>query len=269
MNDSIAVPPAPTSGGDAPGSAGNGALPKVRTIGFGAPLKWLGQGWRDLWRQPAASLFYGLAIAVTGAVILGVTAQLPYLFAAAITGFLLVAPMLAAGLYELSRRYLAGEPSTLIDSMLAWKRNPSGLVGFGLLSILAGTLWQVASVVIVALFYKGAALGPLEMMIEVLINPRHYLMFFIYMCAGGLLAALVFTFSVVSMPMLVDRRCDLLCALTTSVNAVAENPLPLALWAVLIMLLTGLGFATALLGLIVVMPWLGHASFHAYKDLVE
>jgi uncharacterized membrane protein len=258
MNDSVAVPPAPTL-----------ALPEVRSIGFAAPLKWLGLGWRDMWRQPAASLFYGVAIAVTGAAILGVTANLPYLFAAAITGFLLVAPMLAAGLYELSRRYLADERASLVDSMLAWQRNPSALVSFGLLSILAGTAWQVASIIIVAVFYKGSALGPMDMMIEVVVNPQHYLMFFIYICAGGVFAAVVFAFSVVSMPMLVDRRCELLCALTTSINAVAENPRPLALWAFIIMLLTGLGFATALVGLIVVMPWLGHASFHAYKDLVE
>ena len=244
-------------------------LPGVRRVAITAPLSWLGKGWQDLWRQPAASLFYGVAIAVTGAVILGVTASLTYLFAAAVTGFLLVAPMLAAGLYELSRRYLAGEPATLTDSMLAWKRNPSALVSFGLLSILAGTAWQVVSVVIVALFYKGTALQPMAMMIEVLVNPQHYLMFFIYMGAGGLMAAVVFALSVVSMPMLVDRRCELLCALTTSVNAVAENPLPLALWALIIMLLTGLGFATALVGLVLVMPWLGHASFHAYKELVE
>jgi uncharacterized membrane protein len=243
--------------------------PQHRRVGFSAPLGWLGRGWKDLRRQPAASLFYGLAIAVAGALILGVTAQLPYVFAAAITGFLLVAPMLAAGLYELSRRYLAGEPATLPDSMVAWKRNPSALVGFALLSILAGTAWQVASVVIVALFYKGPALTPAAMMIEILVNPQHYLLFFVYMCAGGLLAALVFAVSVVSMPMLVDRRCDLLTALATSVNAVAENPLPLALWAVILMLLTGLGFATLLLGMIVILPWLGHASFHAYKDLVE
>jgi uncharacterized membrane protein len=244
-------------------------LPGVRRVAITAPLSWLGKGWQDLWRQPAASLFYGVAVAVTGAVILGVTASLAYLFAAAVTGFLLVAPMLAAGLYELSRRYLAGEPATLTDSMLAWKRNPSALVSFGLLSILAGTAWQVVSVVIVALFYKGTALQPMAMMIEVLVNPQHYLMFFIYMGAGGLMAAVVFALSVVSMPMLVDRRCELLCALTTSVNAVAENPLPLALWAVIIMLLTGLGFVTTLVGLVLVMPWLGHASFHAYKELVE
>jgi uncharacterized membrane protein len=244
-------------------------LPGVRRVAIAAPLGWLGKGWQDLWRQPTASLFYGVAVAVTGAVILGVTASLAYLFAAAVTGFLLVAPMLAAGLYELSRRYLAGEPATLTDSMLAWKRNPSALVSFGLLSILAGTAWQVVSVVIVALFYKGTALQPMAMVIEVLVNPQHYLMFFIYMGAGGLLAAVVFALSVVSMPMLVDRRCELLCALTTSVNAVAENPLPLALWAIIIMLLTALGFATALIGLVLIMPWLGHASFHAYKELVE
>lgn len=255
MSQASAVSPAPTSG--------------VRSIGFAAPLGWLARGWQDLWRQPAASLFYGVAIAVAGAVILGVTARLPYLFAAAITGFLLVAPMLAAGLYELSRRYLAGERATLVDSMWAWRRNPSALVGFALLSILAGTAWQVASVVIVALFYKGPALAPMAMMIEVLVNPQHYLLFFVYMCVGGLLAALVFAVSVVSMPMLVDRRCDLLTALVTSVNAVAENPLPLALWATILMLLTGLGFATLLLGMIVILPWLGHASFHAYKDLVR
>ena len=255
MSQASAVSPAPTSG--------------IRSIGFAAPLGWLARGWQDLWRQPAASLFYGVAIAVAGAVILGVTARLPYLFAAAITGFLLVAPMLAAGLYELSRRYLAGERATLVDSMWAWRRNPSALVGFALLSILAGTAWQVASVVIVALFYKGPALAPMAMMIEVLVNPQHYLLFFVYMCVGGLLAALVFAVSVVSMPMLVDRRCDLLTALVTSVNAVAENPLPLALWATILMLLTGLGFATLLLGMIVILPWLGHASFHAYKDLVR
>lgn len=255
MSQASAVSPAPTSG--------------IRSIGFAAPLGWLARGWQDLWRQPAASLFYGVAIAVAGAAILGVTARLPYLFAAAITGFLLVAPMLAAGLYELSRRYLAGEQATLVDSMWAWRRNPSALVGFALLSILAGTAWQVASVVIVALFYKGPALAPMAMMIEVLVNPQHYLLFFVYMCVGGLLAALVFAVSVVSMPMLVDRRCDLLTALATSVNAVAENPLPLALWATILMLLTGLGFATLLLGMIVILPWLGHASFHAYKDLVR
>ena len=254
--NSTAVSPAPT-------------FPAVRHIGFDAPLKWLKLGWRDLWHKPAASLFYGIAIAVAGVIILFATMRLPYLFTAAITGFLLVAPMLAAGVYELSRRYLANEPHSLVASMLAWKRNPSGLIGFGLLSLLAGTAWQVVSVVLMALFFKGSALAPADMMLEVVLNPQYTLLFVVYVGVGGVIAALVFAASVVSMPMLLDRRCDLLTALVTSINAVAENPLPLAFWGLIIMTLTGIGFATALIGLIVILPWLGHASFHAYKDLVE
>lgn len=254
--DSAAASPTPT-------------FPPVRRVGFDAPFSWLLRGWRDMWRHPSASLFYGLAVAAAGVVILFATMRLPYLFTAAITGFLLVAPMLATGVYELSRRYHGNEPHSLVASMLAWKRNPSGLMGFALLSLLAGTAWQVVSVVLMALFYKGNAVSPANMMLEVVLNPQYTLLFVMYIGVGGVIAALVFAASVVSMPMLLDRRCDLLTALVTSVNAVAENPLPLALWGLIIMSLTGLGFATALVGLIVILPWLGHASFHAYKDLVE
>jgi uncharacterized membrane protein len=95
------------------------------------------------------------------------------------------------------------------------------------------------------------------------------MLFIVYMGVGGVIAALVFAASVVSMPMLVDRRCDLLCALTTSLSAVAESPAPLAFWALIIMLLSALGFATALLGFVIILPWLGHASFHAYRELVQ
>lgn len=255
MSDSAAVPPAPT-------------FPSVHKIRFVAPLTWLARGWTDLWRQPAVSLFYGFVVALAGTLILIATAHLPYLFTAAITGFILVAPVLAAGLYELSRRYLRHEPVSLAASLQAWRRNPSGLTGFALLSLLAGTAWQVVSIVLVALFYKGSAMAPLAMIGEVLQHPQYMPLFLVYIGVGGTLAALVFAASVVSLPMLVDRRCDLLCGLTTSISAVAENPLPLAFWGVIIMLLTGLGFATALLGLVIILPWLGHASFHAYRDLV-
>jgi uncharacterized membrane protein len=256
-----AVPPAPTF--NAP------QLPGVNRVGLDAPLRWLGAGWRDLWRQPLASLFYGVCIAVAGIVILAITARLPYLFTAAISGFLLVAPMLATGVYELSRRYLADEPAPLVESMLAWKRNPSGLSGFALLSLLAGTAWQVISVVLVALFYKGTALAPMDMIVEIVRSPQYMMLFIVYMGVGGVIAALVFAASVVSMPMLVDRRCDLLCAVTTSLSAVSESPAPLAFWALIIMLLSALGFATALLGFVIILPWLGHASFHAYRELVQ
>lgn len=243
--------------------------PAVRKIGFAAPLSWLALGWRDLWRQPAASLAYGVALVYIGILILVATARLPYLFTAALSGFALVAPVLGAGLYEKSRLYLAGEPAPFIATLAAWRRNPSCLFGFAFMALLAGTAWQVISVVLVALLYDGQAMQPLDMVLDILRNPKYSLLFFTYVGVGGMLAAVVFALSVVSMPMLIDRRCALLTALNTSINAVAENPLALALWAFIIMLLISLGFATGMLGLILILPWLAHASFHAYKALVE
>ena len=250
-------------------AAVRGAPPDIAPIDLARPFAWLARGWRDLWRQPGASLFYGLAAALAGGIILYTTARLPYLFTAAISGFLLVAPMLATGLYELSRSYEAGETARLADSMRAWRRNASPMLGFAVVALLAGTVWQVRSVIIVALFYRGGALDPLALILTVLRDPQYSLLFAAYLGIGGLLAALVFAASVVSMPMLLDRRCDLLCAVQTSIRAVGDNPLPMALWATLIMVMTIVGFATALLGLILILPWLGHASWHAYRDLVR
>lgn len=243
--------------------------PVLRHVDYAAPFAWLAAGWRDLWRQPAASLFYGVCIALAGAAILAVTAQLPYLFTLAVSGFMLVAPLLATGLYELSRRYLAAEEAPLRASMRAWQRNPAGLLGFGLLSLLAVTAWQVISVVMIALYYSGPALAPLDLILEILRDPDYTLLFLAYIGGGGMIAALVFAASVVTVPMLLDRRCELSSALSTSLAAVAENPLVLAFWALLIMLLTLVGFATFLIGFVFILPWLGHASFHAYKALVE
>jgi uncharacterized membrane protein len=134
--------------------------------------------------------------------------------------------------------------------------------------LLAGTAWQVLSLVIVAMLYKGSAMQPLAVVVEILRDPQYTGLFLAYLGIGGIVAAFVFALSVVSVPMLLDRKCDLLQAMQASIAAVAENPLPLALWATLIMILTAAGFATGLLGFIVVMPLLGHASWHAYRDLV-
>lgn len=249
-------------------SAANCAKYAVRRVGLLQPFGWLARGARDMAAHPGPSLFYGFCMAAAGAVILLALIHFPFLFAAAISGFLLVGPLLATGLYDLSRRRERGEPVRLGDSLRAWRTNSPGLVGFGLLSLLAGTVWQILSLVIAALLYKGSATEPWHLMMEILVDPQHTLLFFVYVGVGGTLAALVFAVSVVSVPLLLDCRCGLLVAMRVSIDAIAENPLPLALWATLIMVLTGLGFATGLLGFTVIMPLLGHASWHAYRDLV-
>jgi uncharacterized membrane protein len=102
----------------------------------------------------------------------------------------------------------------------------------------------------------------------VVLSPKHYV-FELWLTLGGLMAAPLFASSVVSMPMLLDRRATVMQAVLTSWQSVMRNPAALALWAALIMLLTLIGLGTAMLGLIVIVPWLGHASWHAYRDLVD
>lgn len=168
------------------------ALPDIARIDFARPFTWLARGWHDLWQQPGASLFYGVAMAVAGGFILLATARMPYLFTAAVSGFLLVAPLLATGLYDLSRSYGRGETASLYDSMCAWRRNTSPMIGFGMVSLLAGTLWQVMSVIIVAFFYRGGALEPMEMILTILRDPQHDLLFHLlyrrrwHLCVAGI-----------------------------------------------------------------------------------
>ncbi len=90
-----------------------------------------------------------------------------------------------------------------------------------------------------------------------------------YVALGALLAALVFALSAISVPMLVDREVDVVTAIATSLKAVKQNPLAMALWAALLVALMALGFATLLLGMIALLPWVAHASWHAYRDLVH
>jgi uncharacterized membrane protein len=244
-------------------------MPEVYRVQVWDCYRWLRAGWRDMWRQPLFSMLYGALLSGAGAFILWVTYQFPYLYTAAISGFLLVAPMFGAGLYEKSRCYRLGIDPPHIAVKIAWRRNPGPLFSFGLLCILAGTLWQVISVFVIAVFYKGGGMKPIPMIIEILRNPEHNLVFAVYLGLGALFAAVIFALTVVSAPMLVDRReCRLLEALGTSINAVAENPVPMAVWAVVIMLLVFWGFISGLIGMVFVLPWLGHSSFHAYKAMV-
>jgi uncharacterized membrane protein len=233
------------------------------------PFHWLAEGWRDIWRQPAESLFYGFAVTFAGAVILQLSRNVPWLYVAAVGGFMLVAPMLATGLYQISRRLEAGEPITLIDSMTAWRENLDGFLAFAMLLLFAGTFWQLISAVLIAMFYHGNAADPVALAVDVLTNPANGMFFALYLGIGGLLAALVFAVSVITMPMLLDRRCGLLTAIGASLQAVSDRPLTMALWAGLIAALTAIGFATFLLSLIIIMPWLGHASWHAYRALTR
>jgi uncharacterized membrane protein len=252
--------------------------PRVLVVPLGAPLQWLRLGWRDLRRCGSLSLAHGVLLAAFGLALLANAYQHFWLLAGAFSGFLVVAPVLATSLYAMSRAVehdcSIGWP-LLRDTWLSWQQSrfmESGgywcLVRFGLLLALAGTGWVVTSAALITLLAPAPINAPADFLRHVVLS-RDNLLFETWLAMGGILAAPIFASSIVSMPLLLDRRSNLLMAVLTSWRVVLANPGPMAVWAALIMLLVLVSFATAMLGLILTIPVLGHASWHAYRTLVD
>lgn len=245
------------------------SLPEVRRVALGRPLVWLRAGWRDLAANPIASLAYGLLFAIAGDFILLFAWRNPQLFTAAVSGFFLVAPLLAGGLYEISRRQAAGQASTFVDSLAGWRRNGQSMAMFGLLLALIGIAWERISAILFALLAPDLTPDLSAFVSSIVTSGDYRALLSAWLIAGGSLALLVFAISAVSVPMLLDRDTDFVTAMMTSLRAVVVNLDTMMLWAAMIVALTLLGFATLLFGLIVLMPLIGHASWHAYRDLVK
>jgi uncharacterized membrane protein len=255
------------------------AIPSVRTIGLMRPLVWLELAWQDIARTPWLSLAHGLVLALLGAGIVAVAHDKFWLLAGALSGFLVIAPVLATSLYALSRALERGEPAStavVLKTWLNWQGshlNKWGndywcMVQFGALLALAATGWVLTSAALITLFAPVPIQTPVDFVNHVVLARRGWL-FEAWLALGGVMAAPIFASSVVAMPLLLDRRVTLAQAVLTSWQAVACNPLAMGLWAALIVGFTLLGLGSVLLGLILVMPMLGHASWHAYRDLVD
>ena len=242
--------------------------PGVRAVGLTRPLHWLALGWRDLRRCPLPGLVHGAAMAAFGVLLLVLARDRFWLLAGAFSGFLLVAPIVATGLYAVSRELEHGRRPGLRTALAAWRPRDRRLVVFGGLLALAGTGWVLTSASLITGFATEPVNNPADFLrVVVLGGPAH--LFEVWLALGGALAAPVFASSVTAIPLLLDRRITVMDAVLTSVRAALLNPAPMALWATLIMALTLLGMlATAMVGLVVVVPWLAHASWHAYRDLV-
>lgn len=245
------------------------SLPQVRQVEASRPLVWLRMGWDEMRANMGASLSYGLIFAVIGYLILGYATNLPYLFTAAISGFFLVGPLAAAGLYEISRRHERGEPAGLVDSIKGLRRHGDHLLYYGafLAFVLLG--WERLSAILFALFYHGVPPDLASFFQDVFLSGNYVHFVVSYLVVGAALAGVVFALSVVSVPMLMDRDSDMVTAMMTSARAVGFNLGAMALWAALIVVLIGLGFATMMIGMVLLLPLVGHATWHAYRDLVE
>jgi uncharacterized membrane protein len=250
----------------------------VKTIDIHQPMRWLVLGWRDIGRCGWVSFAHGLVLCVFGLLLMGLARNQFWLLAGAFSGFLVVAPVLATGLYALSRAVERGEKTSwrlVLHTWLSWRRHGSArdgkdwrLVQFGLLLGLAGTGWMLTSAALITLLSPVPIEKPLDFLRFVVLARDNWL-FEIWLGLGGLMAAPMFASSAIALPLLLDRRVSVLQAVVTSWHTVLANPVPMAWWAALIMGFSLLGLCSALLGLIAVIPMLGHASWHAYRELVD
>lgn len=239
----------------------------IRRVPTGQCLTWLKLGAGDLMAMPLASLSYGILMALVGFLIITFVGDYPHLLTASVSGFLLAGPFLGIGLYRLSQAREAGETIALTDSLTAWRRNPWSIGMFGVLLAFILLSWERISAILFALFH-GAALPTISGgWTEILFVAADPLFLLVYLVIGGLLAALVFSLSVISLPMLLTGPIDPVTAAIASVAAVRKNPIAMLLWAITIVGLIAIGMLTAFLGLIVTMPLIGHATWHAFRDL--
>ena len=243
------------------------AFPDIRSVGLDAPARWLSAGWGDLRQARGASLFYGTCFAVGGWVMQIVFARAYSLFAGLITGFLLLAPFLAMGLYDLSRRIGLGEPPRLLVTFTAWRSNLANVSLLAAVLAVVFLVWARASMVIFALFFDAAGLPTFVDVVHAVVTLEQPEFALVYFMVGGFFALFVFAISVVAVPLMLDRGTDAISSAITSISACTRNPLPMLLWGLCIVVLVAIGLATRFIGLIVIMPILGHATWHAYREL--
>ena len=242
----------------------------VRSVDVEAPWRWLRLGWQDLLAARAISLVFGTLIALASFLLISLlwfVDFLPYALPLA-AGFMFIAPAAAICFYDISRRHEVGAPVRFMEVALAWIPHASQIALMGLVMMLFQLAWIRFALLLFALFF-GPEPASWERFIQALFFSTDGLPFLILgTLSGGVLAVLAFAISVTAFPMLLDRDVGAAAAIATSVRATIVNWRVMTGWATLILMFTAAGIVTGCLGLIVTMPLIGHASWHAYRELV-
>lgn len=240
----------------------------VNKVELTAPFGWLAKGFTDLKRIKLPSLVYGLIFAFAGFFLTFIATHNPVWSAALMSAFLLLGPFLAIGLYDLSRQREEGGKPCLLASIKMIRKNITNLGFFAILLGILLMIWLRITALIAGIFFDDIEL--ITKGWSVLFDGSRsieFLVFFIFF--GFFIAQLAFSISVVSIPMLLHRKVDVITAIVTSLRVVIKNPLPMLIWAIIIVVLIGLGMAFAFIGLIITLPIVGHASWYAYRELTD
>jgi uncharacterized membrane protein len=248
------------------------APPEIRTIDLAGLHRALQLGWEDFKAVPSHAIILCVVYPVLGLVLARVVhgySVLPLLFPLA-AGFAMLGPFAAIGLYELSRRRENGEEPSAWDA-IEIVRSPSfgAMLGLGTLLFALFVTWiATAQAIYVTAFGYGTAAGIPDFLTQVLTTTRGWWLILVGCGVGFLFALLALCISVVSFPMMLDRHATTGEAMVTSLRAVAHNPVPMAAWGLIVAALLLLGTLPFFLGLAVVIPLLGHATWHLYRQVI-
>jgi uncharacterized membrane protein len=246
------------------------ALPCVYRVAWTQPFNWLRAGLGDFGRNWMLSMSLGMVFSLFGYAVVSHFLYKSHLAMALTAGFLLIAPFLAIGFYGISCKLEDKPAAGGEDKAFACIRHNAASIGlFGLLLAFLLSGWERLSAILVALMLRGdvVSLGPFSF--NVLWAAEHWQFVAAYVGFGAALAALVFAISVTTLPMMMDRTVDVVTAVITSLTVVRQNFASMLVWAAIIVALTAVGIATLFVGMVVIFPLLGHASWHAYRDLVQ
>lgn len=231
------------------------------------PFRWLQLGWADFRRCPLIGLFYGLCFFAMGHALLAVFESAPAYVLALSAGFLLMGPFLCLGLYDASKAMQThSHRPSLRASLQAWRPTKGTMAIFAGVLLILEMLWGRASLVVFAVSFN--TMPEKANILAMLVDPENIGFLTTYTLVGGVFAGLIFVTSVISIPMIMDRQVDAISAGLTSIRASLQNPGVMLLWGALIAVLVGLAMLPAFLGLLVVGPVIGHATWHAYRHIV-
>ncbi len=247
--------------------------PIVRRIGPTDLIDALRKGLDDFAAMPSHAVFLCVVYPLIGLVLAGLTlgyALLPLLFPMA-AGFALLGPLAALGIYELSRRRETSDNVSAADAF-AVLRSPSigAIMALGFLLMLLFLVWMAtAHAIYVANFGYGTPASVTQFLHDLIDTPQGWNLILVGNAVGFVFAVAALMVSVVSFPLLLDREVGAAVAVLTSLRAVAANPFTMALWGLIVTLLLVAGSLPLFLGLPVVIPVLGHSTWHLYRKVVE
>jgi len=228
---------------------------------FNAPIRWLKLGWKDIKQAPIPSLSYGALLVAISYLLtyLSLTFGNLVVLLSLLTGFIFTGPVIALGFYDISRQLQIGRKPTFAHAIRTSMRHIGNEMLFAMFLLVVFLVWARAFSMS-HVFFPAFAEPSLAQQATFLV---------VAFVVGTLFSVFIFSISAFSLTMILDRKADMITAVVTSFNAVLRNKAVMLLWAFLIVAVVGFGMATAFIGLLIAMPLVGHATWHAYKETID